>query len=173
MIQGNTFGPGPVGPTSHKKSPIYQFPIGVYIENASSNMIGGTGPGAANTISGNSVGVYVFGTAGSSHGNIISGNVINSNERYGILLYNAPSNTNSRNKLAHNKIANFREFSGPVAKSAKSSSSNGSKAKKPAHHSKQVVHHAPGRRASHALLTIHGQKVPAGPMRKARGQVRR
>jgi parallel beta-helix repeat protein len=170
MIQGNTFGPGPVGPTSHKKNPVYQFPIGVYIENASSNIIGGIGPGAANTISGNSVGVYIFGTAGSSHGNTISGNVINSNERYGILLYNAPANTNSGNKLAHNKIANFREFSGAAPKSRKSSSSksSASKATQPAHHSKQLAPGSLRAKADHALVTIHGRKVPAGPMRKPR-----
>ena len=45
MVQGNTIGPGPSGQTGHEKDPTYQFPIGVYIESSSSNVIGGAGSG--------------------------------------------------------------------------------------------------------------------------------
>jgi parallel beta-helix repeat protein len=176
MVQGNTIGtigPGPSGQTVHEKDPTYQFPIGVYIESSSSNTIGGAGSGAGNTISGNSVGVYIYAGAGSSQGNIISGNVINSNERYGILLYNAPSNSPTDNMMNGNKIAKFREFSGPVPMQPSSSGqASGSKAKKPAHHSNHVAHQSPQRTALQAQVTAHGHTVPAGPLRKPRDRVR-
>jgi len=181
MVQGNRIGLGPHGQTytakGHETDPTYQFPIGVYIENASSNMIGGTGS-ARNTISGNSVGVYIFGAGGSSRGNTISGNTINGNERYGILLFNAPFNTNSRNQFARNKIANFREFSGPVGsggatQTSSSGQSSGTKAKNLAHQSKPAEYRSARRNAqaaqrtiSLAAVTVHGRHVPAGPIRK-------
>jgi len=181
LVQGNTIsGLGPNGKPYYpetpeqEKNPTYQFPIGVYIEGSSSNIIGGTGTGAGNTISGNSVGVYVLGAAGSSQGNTISGNVINSrnvinSERYGILLYNAPSNTTSPNQIGYSSIAKFREFSGAVARGAPKTS--GSKAKKPPHHSKQVAHPSARRTTPLAAVTVHGRQVPAGPIRKPRVRV--
>ena len=165
-----------------KTSPTNPRPIGVFIQNSSSNTIGGAGAG--NTISGNNVGVYIVGTAGSSTNNQVLGNFIGlsakggpppGNVLYGVILVNAPNNNvpqsgPSANKIVGSGIANFREFSGSVAPTTRSSS--GSKAKKPAHHSNHVVHQSPRRTASHALVTVHGQKVPAGPLRKPRDRVR-
>jgi len=154
--------------------PTYQFPIGVYIQDSSLNTIGGSVSGEGNAISGNSVGVYIFGSAGSSSGNTISNNHIVNNQRYGILLYNAPSNSQTANVMNGNEIANFREFSGPVPSTTQSSSSkgSGSKAKKPAHHSNHVVHQSPRRTTPHAAVQVHGRQVPAGPIRKPRARVR-
>jgi hypothetical protein len=176
MVQGDRIGLGPGGQiypaTGHKKDPTYQFPIGVYIANSSSNMIGGTGT-ARNTISGNSVGVYIFGASGSSKGNTISGNAIVGNERYGILLFNAPFNTNSRNQFARNGIANFREFSGAVASGGATQTSSsgqgaGTKAKQRAQHTNHAAHQSLRRTPSSALVRVHGHRLPAGPLRKPR-----
>ncbi len=151
-------------------------------------MIGSAGAGAGNTISSNNVGVYIFGTAGSSTNNQILGNFIGlpvnggsrpGNVLYGVMLYNAPYNYApqsgpSANQIVGNGIANFREFSGPLASTPKSSSGkgSGSSAKKPAHHSNHRARQSPRRAAPHASVTVHGRQVPAGPIRKPRAQVR-
>jgi len=182
LVQGNTIsglGPGgkPYYPATDR-DPTYQFPIGVYIEDSSSNFIGGTATGAGNAISGNSVGVYVFGSAGSSQGNTISGNVINSgqvinSERYGVLLYNAPYNTTSPNQIGYAGIAKFREFSGPVApvtpmQTSSSGQAKRTTAKKPARRSSRAAHPSGRRTTPLAAVTVHGRQIPAGPMRKPR-----
>ena len=52
-------------------------PTGIFILNASGNVIGGATPGAGNVISGNeSAGVYIFNGAGASSGNVVEGNLI-------------------------------------------------------------------------------------------------
>jgi len=165
-----------------KTDPTNPLPIGVFIQNSSSNTIGGAGAG--NTIYGNNVGVYIVGTGGSATGNQVLGNFIGlsangtsrpGNVLYGVILVNAPNNNvpqsgRSANKIVDSGIANFREYSGPIAPTTQSSS--GSKAKKPAHRSIHVAHQSPQRTASHALVTVHGQKVPAGPHLKPRARVR-
>jgi len=191
LVQGNIIGLGPDGQTYNpatKTSATNPFPIGVYIQDSSSNTIGGAGAVAGNTISGNNVGVYIFSTNGSSFYNQVLGNFIGlskngssrpGNVLYGVMLYNAPYNNApqsgpSRNQFANNGIANFREFSDPVATTQTSSSgqASGSKAKKPAHHSNHVVHQSPRRTAPHTAVQVHGRQVPAGPIRKPRARVR-
>ena len=76
-------------------------PTGVFILNASGNMIGGTS-GARNVISGNeSAGVYILSRSGVASGNIVQGNLIGlaagggrgpGNNGYGVLLLNSPNN---------------------------------------------------------------------------------
>ena len=104
-------------------------PTGVYIENAPGNVIGGGSSAAANVISANlSTGVYILGAQ--SVGNVVEGNLIGyaangrtraGNGQYGVLLYNAPSNTVVRsgpnaNRITGSGIANFRVFIGrPVS----------------------------------------------------------
>jgi len=186
LMQGNIIGLGPAGQNynySTGKSPTDPFPIGIYIQGSKSNTIGGAQAGAGNIISGNNVGVYIFGAGGSATGNQILGNSIGlsvkggsnppGNKLYGVMLYNAPSNNApdsgpGRNKYAGNGIANFREFSGsdPPTTPSSSGTGSGSTATKPAHHSNLVVHQSPRRTAAHATVTVHGRKLPAGPMRK-------
>ncbi|HKM56755.1 MAG TPA: right-handed parallel beta-helix repeat-containing protein, partial [Isosphaeraceae bacterium] len=138
-----------------KTSPTNPLPIGVFIQNSSSNTIGGAGAG--NTIYGNNVGVYIVGTGGASTNNQVLGNFIGlsangasrpGNVLYGVILVNAPNNNvpqsgRSANKIVDSGIANFREYSGPIAPTTQSSSGSGSKAKKPAHHSNHVAHQSP------------------------------
>ncbi len=140
------------------------------MENASGNVIGGVPAAAANLISANSlVGVYILGSQ--SAGNTVEGNIIGStarggragNREYGVLLYNAPSNTvirsgQNRNQITGSGIANYREFLG----TAVSANSSGSKA---------ATHPKSTRRAgksagSHGRVLI-GRKTPAGPLRRA------
>ncbi len=97
---------------------------GIYLENAPANQIGAPSQSSGNVVSANtSVGVYVLG--GQSVGNVIQGNTIGltaaggraGNAQYGVLLYNAPSNTvvrsgPSSNRISGSGIANFREFTG-------------------------------------------------------------
>ncbi len=184
LVQGNVIGLGPDGQTYNTgrgKDPTYPFPIGIYIQDSSSNVIGGSVSEFGNTISGNNVGVYIVGNNGSSTNNQVMANFIglpfngghgHGNKFYGVMLYNAPANNvaqsgPSRNRFAHNQIANFREFSGSAAK-AQSSSVKGSnsKAKKPAHRSKHVATQSRRGKAHHESVTIHGRHVPAGPIRK-------
>ena len=191
LVQGNIIGLGPAGQSYNQEAtdPTNPFPIGVYIQDSSSNTIGGTVNGAGNTISGNNVGVYIFGTGSSSTNNQVLRNSIGlsvnggsrpGNALYGVMLYNAPSNNvpqsgPSANRIVGSGIANYREFSGAVATTTQSSSGkgSGSKAKKPAHHSNHVAHQSPRRTAPHAAVTVHGRQVPAGPIRKPRARVRK
>jgi len=147
-----------------RTDPTNPLPIGVFIQNSSSNTIGGAGAG--NTIYGNNVGVYIVGTGGSSTNNQVLGNFIGlsakggsppGNVLYGVILVNAPNNNvpqsgPSANKIVGSGIANFREFSGSVDPPTESSS--GSKGKKPSHHSNHVVHQSSRRTALHAQVTV-------------------
>src|SRR5262249_33769860 len=84
---------------------------GVYLERAQNNSITGN-----NQILNNiSAGVYLFDQA---LGNVVQGNTIKGNRNYGIFVYNSAGNAESirtaKNKFGRNRIANFREFTGPV-----------------------------------------------------------
>jgi hypothetical protein len=203
LVQGNIIGLGPDGkepylPVPAKgatQDPTNPFPVGIYIQDSSDNTVGGAVASARNLISDNNVGVYIFGTNDSSANNQIIGNWIGlaadgssspatHNQFYGVMLFNAPHNNvppdngatsgPTVNKISGSGIANFREFSGPITTTTKSSSGHhsGSRAKKPAHLSEHVAHRSPRRAASHAAVTVHGRQVPAGPMRKPRARVR-
>ena len=133
MIQGNTIGLGLDGKTTFPPgakpgTTIYIQPIGVGIQDASNNTIGGTSPSASNVITGNDqAGVYILGHANSSQNNAVVGNAIGTNpgggrapgnRLYGVLLFNAPNNPvplsgAGANRFAANGVANLREFTGP------------------------------------------------------------
>lgn len=103
---------------------------GVFISDAPGNIIGGGTAPDGNIISGNrSVGVYLFGSEAA--GNQVKKNRIGTdaggrsrpglgNGQYGVLLYNAPPGSgtaagfNRENVIRGSRIANFREFTGPV-----------------------------------------------------------
>jgi hypothetical protein len=194
LIQGNIIGLGPNG-KSFTKGPATDstnpFPTGVFIEDSSSNIIGGTRTGAGNTISGNNVGVYIFGTAGSSANNQILGNSIGlgingasspGNALYGVILINAPNNNVPQsgaglNQIVASGIANYREYSGSVATKQQSSSRSGSGAgsksvKKPQKHTSHGAPRSPAGTVHHTPATGSGHKVPAGPAGKSRVRVR-
>jgi hypothetical protein len=185
QIEGNSI-LGPNSPPSNNRrgtrtDPTNPFPIGVYIENASSNTIGGTGAGQGNTISGNNVGVYIVGTGGSSTNNQILGNLIGAsasggpnpgNVLYGVIFVNAPFNSAPEsgpgaNRIIGSGIANFREYSGPVpTTNSKSGGHSSSAARKPAHHASHVLHRSPRHKVLHTRIALHGHVVPTGPLRK-------
>jgi len=181
-VQGNVIGPGLPGLAIAGVGPAENpFPIGVYIQDSSTNTIGGTGA-FGNSIEGNNVGIYILGHPGSAFGNVIEGNQINNNNLYGVMLYNAPHNFAPQsgplaNQIVGSGIANYREFLGPVAATPQtisgqgSSTVPGSSAKKPAHHSSHGAHQSPRRTSSHAAVTVHGRQVPAGPIRKQNAHV--
>ncbi len=91
-------------------------------------------------ISGNTVaGVYLF---DGSSGNLIQHNRIGisatgkalGNGQYGVLLYNAATNTvdmskNTGNTIANSGIGNFREFTGPVTASSSTNTTTTKKKK--------------------------------------------
>jgi titin len=133
---------------------------GVFLELATSNTIGGSTALAGNLISGNTVaGVYLYNQA---IGNVIQRNRIGvsatgkklGNLQYGILLYNAASNTAptsgaGANTIANSGIGNFREFTGST--STTTSTSTSSKTSKSSVKSKKV-----------AVKSVH----PTGPKSK-------
>jgi parallel beta-helix repeat protein len=119
QVMGNLIGVGPDGLTRLLN------PTGVFIENAPGNTIGGATTAARNVISANTIaGVYIL--ASQSVGNVVENNLIGyaangstrlGNREYGVLLYNAPSNTVPRsgpisNRIIASGIANYREFNG-------------------------------------------------------------
>ena len=197
-VQGNIIGLGPAGETyPHKANPdpLFPDPVGVYIQDSSSNMIGGGGQGEDNTISGNNVGVYIFQTAlGLSVNNQILGNFIGygtagiatnpGNRSYGILLYNAPINypPSSNQARQANHIVDsgkpFLNYSGPVSMTSQSSTTQGSSTgsdsvpRNSPRHSKITPHPSPRSSASQKRVAVHGRPVPAGPIRKTRARVR-
>jgi hypothetical protein len=134
QIQGNLIGLDAAG-----KVPLGNY-IGVYLDAASSNLIGGTAPGARNFIAGDkrngpdgSTGVYAFNKAqknqvqGNSIGTALdgrSGKGLGMGD-YGVLLFNAPNNGvprggKARNRILGSGIAAFREFTGSTRASAAS-----------------------------------------------------
>jgi hypothetical protein len=187
QIEGNSI-LGPVIRSSVGKgtrtNPTNPFPIGVFIENASSNTIGGTGAGQGNTISGNNVGVYIVGSGGSSTNNQILGNQIGvaanggpdpGNVLYGVIFVNAPDNSAPEsgpgaNRIVGSGIANFREYSGPIQTSTSpTTGGSGTAARKPAHHSSHVPHRSARHTTPRAHGAIHGRVVPAGPLHRNAG----
>ena len=69
LIQGNV-----IGVDAADRVPLSNT-VGVFISNVTGNTIGGTAPGAGNSISGNfTAGVYIFGQ--SAAGNVVAGNII-------------------------------------------------------------------------------------------------
>jgi hypothetical protein len=164
VVAGNLIG---LAPDGIQRLPN---PTGVYIENAPGNLIGGASATAANVISANSsVGVYILG--GQSVGNVVEGNIIGSNiaggragnGQYGVLLYNAPTNTVVRsgpqaNRITGSGIANYREFLG---RSVSANPSGGQAA------TRSTSSHRVAKSAkSHARLLV-GQTTPSGPLRRA------
>jgi hypothetical protein len=129
-VQGNIIGPGRDGKTSFRvNGQSFLQQIGVGIQNASRNTIGGPLAGQGNLIAGNDqAGVYLFGQSNSTQANVVQANTIGlklagrgtlGNRLYGVLEFNAPSNTvvqrgKAANHFAGNGIANVREFTGPV-----------------------------------------------------------
>ena len=163
-----------------RRGSTYPFPIGIYIQDSSSNVIGGSGSEFGNTISGNNVGVYIVGNNGSSTNNQVKANFIglpfngghgHGNKFYGVMLYNAPVNNvaqsgPSRNRFAHNQIANFREFSGSAAKTSLAPVRARAQRQGSRTPPKHVATQSPRGTAHHESATIHGRHVPAGPIRK-------
>jgi len=129
LIQGNTIGLAENGQSALRGSRgLFVQSVGVFIQAASGNVIGGSAAGAGNVISGNeSAGVFILSRAGISRGNSIQGNSIGlaengspgpGNDGYGILLDNAPNNPIGRagaaaNRFGRNGIANTRNYVGP------------------------------------------------------------
>jgi hypothetical protein len=140
-IQGNVLGVASDGRTPFRNpGGTFVQLVGVAVEDASRNTIGGLSNGAGNVLTGNDqAGVYLFGHANSSQGNVIQRNLIGTaadgsrgagNRQYGVLLFNAPNNLvdksrPGRNRFSNNGIADVREFSGSV--SAGGSTGSGSK----------------------------------------------
>ena len=128
LVEGNIIGPAANGHAAlSKANGQFVQPNGVFILNASGNMIGGTTSASANVISGNqNSGVFIFSQAGVSSGNTVRRNLIGlaagggrgpGNNGYGVLFLNSPSNQvglngSSANRFGRNRIANFRKLSG-------------------------------------------------------------
>jgi parallel beta-helix repeat protein len=125
QIIGNT-----IGLAADGRSPVPNAeglqPVGVYIEDASSNTIRG------NLISGQSIaGIYILSRRGDASGNQITSNRIGlaatgrrgpGTGLYGALLYNAPDNLvptrgSGANQFGPASIATIRDFRGPVPES--------------------------------------------------------
>ncbi|WP_435019967.1 beta strand repeat-containing protein [Tundrisphaera sp. TA3] len=130
LVQSNLIGPGADGRAAFVtpgRGGRFVQPIGIGIQDASGNRVGGRAAGEGNTIAGNDqAGIYILGQSNSSRGNVVVGNVIGirsrgkkalGNRLYGVLLFNAPDNSVARsgrgaNRFAANGIADFREFTG-------------------------------------------------------------
>jgi hypothetical protein len=170
QVTGNLIGVGPDG--------VSRLPnqTGIYIENAPGNVIGGPAAASGNVISANTIaGVYIL--AAQSVGNLVESNLIGfaangstrlGNGEYGVLLYNAPSNTVVRsgptgNRIVGSGIANFRVFIGrPVtANPPGGQSSQTSKGR-----------HGGSQRPTKARLVV-GSPSPEGPVRGKKSSTQR
>jgi hypothetical protein len=155
VVEGNIIGLASDGQTAFTSNGLFVQPFGVFILNASGNMIGGTS-GARNVISGNeSAAVYIVGRSGVASGNIVQGNLIGlsisggagpGNNGYGVLLLNAPNNQApltgpAANRFGRNRIANFRKLSGKAARKV----GNHVAATTSGPHSRAIHPHGPGR----------------------------
>ena len=152
-LQGNLIGPAADGTSALRDSSggfIQQ--VGVYLEDASGNLIGGTTPGAGNTISGNfSAGVFIASRVATATGNSIVGNSIGvglANLGYGVLLANAPNNQvifsgAGANSLGVNGVGNVRNYQGVLDASAGQATAARQSSKASAH--KHVVPMGPKR----------------------------
>jgi titin len=130
LIEGNLIGPRADGASAFRGPggvPIQN--VGVFIQDASRNAIGGPSSGAGNVISGNdSTGILILSLSGVSQGNTIESNSIGltrngmptlGNAGYGIALDHSRNNTivltgASANHFGRNGIANVRIYQGPV-----------------------------------------------------------
>ncbi len=142
QIQGNLIGLDAAG-----KAPLGNY-IGIFLDAASDNTIGGKTASARNVIAGNrrnnqdgSIGIYFFNNAAD---NVVANNFIGTNVNgnpgrdlgqgnYGVLLYNAPKNTVSvsgknANLIRGSGIAATREFTGPTPPSQSAGSGSGTSA---------------------------------------------
>jgi hypothetical protein len=129
-IEGNTIGLAVDAQGVFRSSNgLFTQQYGVFLQDASGNMIGGASPGTANVISGNqAAGIFILSRSASSSGNVVQGNDIGAglggssgpgNTGYGVLLFNAPGNQvvvtgSAANVFGPNGIQNFRNYSGPL-----------------------------------------------------------
>jgi CSLREA domain-containing protein len=111
LIQGNLIGTNPAGTAAFGNL------VGVYIGNASGNIIGGNSKGARNVISGNSYGITIYTVSNGTAANRVEGNFIGTdaagnaalNNIVGIYLNRAPNNTiGGTTPLAGNVISGNR-----------------------------------------------------------------
>ncbi len=125
VIQSDTIGP----PANNRRL------VGIAIQDASSNTIGGSTAAEGNVISGNKyASVYIFGQNNSASHNRIAKNQFVDNG-YGILLYNATNNGGSTQLLSQNRfkrdhIADIRVFVGSVTSSGTLAPSKGHRQKR-------------------------------------------
>ncbi len=98
LVEGNYIGTNAAG-----TSAVGNVSSGVFIQDASNNVIGGGAAGAGNVISGNAIDVEIFGVNAAAAGNKVQGNIIDADatgmnplpntEGYAILVaYNAAGN---------------------------------------------------------------------------------
>jgi hypothetical protein len=127
IIDGNLIGVAADGVSTLVSSdgPAVQ-PAGIFVLDASDNLIGSISGGPGNLIAGNEVGVYFLSRSGVARGNAVAGNTIGGttgavpgNSIYGVLFYNASRNRVIRrgeaaNVFGRNGINNVRDFTGPV-----------------------------------------------------------
>ena len=170
-----------IGLDAAGETPLGNY-IGIFLDAASSNTIGGTTAGAGNFIAGNkmngsegSTGIYFFDGAANNTvvGNNIGTNVNGKSGRglgmgdYGVLLFNASNNPIARsignNRVVGSGIANLREFTGPVTQPR---SSGGGKPTQ--HHPHHPVHATPRKRPSSSRLArrSHVRAVQLGKGRR-------
>jgi hypothetical protein len=140
-VTGNQIVGNLIGLDASGKKPLGNY-IGVYLDSAIANGIGGGSATDRNVIAGNqqngaegSTGLYFFDNAKNNVAlNNYIGTDINGNPGkglgqgdYGVLLYNAPNNTvplsgNGSNKILGSGIAPVREFTGSTSASPSSGS---------------------------------------------------
>jgi parallel beta-helix repeat protein len=128
-ISGNIVGLGSDGHTvlRGKSGQLAQI-TGVFILDASNNLIGGASVQSGNTISGNrQTGVFIETRNAAARGNLIQSNAVGPNQGqvtgpgnglYGVVLYNAPNNSvvqtgSNANRFYGNAGGNVRDFRGP------------------------------------------------------------
>jgi titin len=124
VVAGNTIGLTASGTQTFRNSNGTFTQIeGIFIQDSSNNMIGGTAAAAANVITGNeSAGVFIYSEARLSRANVVegnrigltqSGNTVPGNNGYGVLLVNAVNNHVHRagrytNRFGSNRLGNYR-----------------------------------------------------------------
>ncbi len=130
LIQANLIGPAADGQGAFTgRGGVFIQNEGIFIQDASGNMIGGPSSGTGNVISGNNAaGVFILSLSGVSQGNTIQSNLIGlsqsgrptlENAGYGIVLDNARNNTialsgAAANQFGRNGIENVRIYQGAV-----------------------------------------------------------
>ena len=101
-------------------------------------------------------------------GNLIGSNIAGrraGNGQYGVLLYNAPTNTVVRsgrntNRITGSGIANYREF---IGRPLSANPSGGQAA------ARSTSSHHVGKSATSQIRVLVGRTTPAGPMRRKAG----